>query len=109
MTPSLSKSSLSLARRRLVELFRQVYFGKVEGLVVRDGDPVLSPLPRVIREIKLGGENGPRSEGNLGDFLLKSQIVELFALFDQFQDGVIEVLEIKHGLPFRVMVADTGS
>ena len=36
------------------------------------------------------------------DFALKSQVIELFAFFDKFKDGTIDVLEIKHGLPFRM-------
>lgn len=99
------KASLSEPRRRLVELMQSVNFGRIESLVVVTGDPILDPLPRMIREIKFGGENGPRSEREAGNFLLKTQVVELFQHLDQLGDGTIEVLEIKHGLPFRMMVA----
>ena len=38
--------------------------------------------------------------------LLKQQVLELFRLFDQLRDGVVELIEVKDGLPFRVRVAE---
>jgi hypothetical protein len=102
----MSKAALSPARRRLVELLQHLNFGRVEGLSVLDGDPVFDPPPRLVREVKFGGENGPRSEAAAADFPLKSQLVELFQHFDEIGDGTIDVLEIKHGLPFRMVVAE---
>ena len=98
------KGALSEPRKRLVELMQHINFGRVERLVVANGQPVLEPPPRIIREIKFGGENGPRPEAGIEDFALKAQVVELFHTFDDLRDGVIEVLEIKHGLPFRMAV-----
>lgn len=104
-----NKAHLSQARRRLLELFQQVNFGRLENLTVKDGEPVFAPPPRVAREIKFGGENGPRREFNLDDFRLKSQVVELFSFFDELQNGTIEVLDIKHGLPFRLIVVEAAA
>ncbi len=101
-----TKASLSPARRRLMELFQRVNFGRLECLKVSNRDPILDPGPVVFREHKFAGENGPRPELAANDFLLKQQVVELFAFFDQLQDGVIDVLEIKHGLPFRMIVTE---
>jgi hypothetical protein len=89
-----------------LELLQQVNFGRIEGLTVRGGEPVLDPPPRVVREVKFGGENGPRPEGSLGDFPLKAQAVELFRFFDRLRDGRILLLEVKHGLPFRLQHAE---
>lgn len=105
----LSKNDLSARRAGLLELMQTINFGRIEGLAVLDGDPVLDPLPRVIREVKFGGENGPRPELDAGNFLLKTQVVELFQHFDQLGDGTIEVLEIKHGLPFRMLVTEAAA
>ncbi len=102
----LNKASLSPARRSLLELLQRINFARIESLAVRDREPVLDPLPVVIREYKFGGENGHRPELGAADFLLKQQVVELFAFFDQIQNGVIDVLEIKHGLPFRMIVTE---
>jgi hypothetical protein len=101
-----NKASLSPARRRLLEVFQQINFGRLETLAVRNGEPSFDPHPVIVREHKFGGENGPRSELDAANFLLKQQVVELFEHFDKLGDGVIDVLEIKHGLPFRLIVTE---
>jgi len=101
-----SKRSLSAPRRRLLELMQEINFGRIEGLAVRGGEPVLDPPPRVVREIKFGGENGPRRELGSGDFALKAQAVEFFTHLSRLGDGTVEILEIKHGLPFRMSVEE---
>lgn len=96
--------SLSQGRKALVRQMQEVNFGRFERLKIENGDPVLDPPPRVIREIKFGGESGPRPESGNGSFALKSQVVELFRQLDGITSGEIELLEIKHGLPFRMLV-----
>jgi hypothetical protein len=85
---------------------QRINFGRMDGLVIRDREPVFDPSPRKQIEIKLGGENGPRPEVGVSDFALKHQVVEMFAFFDAFGNGTIDVLEIKHGLPFRLIVTE---
>lgn len=109
MGPNGTKASLSPARRRLLELFQQVNFGRVERLSIQNGEPQLDPPPRVIREIKFGGENGPRAERDASDFVLKSQVVELFRYFDQVGNGTIDAIEVKHGLPFRMILSEVAA
>ncbi len=108
MNQLLAKSSLPDSHRHLVELMQRVNFGRIEQLVIADGEPVFDPPPRIIREIKFSAENGPRPEVAIEDFALKAQVLELFGSFDQLRDGVIEILEIKHGLPFRMAVEDAA-
>jgi hypothetical protein len=103
------KKHLSPARVRLLELMQTANFGRIEGLKFAAGEPVLDPRPVLVREHKFGGENGPRAELATDDFLLKQHVVELFAFFDQLRDGEIEVLEIKHGLPFRMIVREVAA
>ena len=86
---------MSPARRRLVELMRRVHFGRLEGLVVRGGEPVLDggDAPRVFLEVKFGGENGLRAEAGAGGGVgggpsLKPQVAELFAHFDRLVDAL---------------------
>lgn len=104
-----TKASLSPSRHRLLELMQHINFGRIENLVVRDGQPVFDPPPRIVRELKFGGENGPRPELEAADFLLKQQVVEFFAFLDRQRNGVIDVLEVKHGLPFRMIVEDRAA
>lgn len=101
-----SKAALSPARRRLLELMQLVNFGRIETLIVRGGEPSLVPPPRVVREVKFGGDNGPRPELATDDFRLKAQVVDLFRELDRLGDGTVEALEVKHGLPFRLLVAE---
>jgi hypothetical protein len=108
MTATRTKSTLSPARQQLLRLFQELNFGRIENLDVRQGEPVLDPSPQVIREVKFGGENGPRPERHAHDFLLKGQVVELLDQLDRLQDGTIRLLEVKHGLPFRMLVAEAA-
>lgn len=103
--PATMKSGLPEPRQRLVELMQSVNFGRIEHLPVRGGQPILDPPVRIVREIKIGGDNGPRAELNTKHFVLKTQVVEFFEHLDRLDCGTIEVLEIKHGLPFRLLVA----
>lgn len=100
------QSSLSPERQRLIRDMQRINFGRMECLVIRNGDPVSAPKPRKQFEIKFGSENGPRPEVGMADFALKQQVVELFAMFDRLGNGTIDVLEIKHGLPFRAIVTE---
>ncbi len=100
------KSSLSPTRLRLLEEMQNLNFGRIEGLAVCNGEPVFDPAPRIIREIKFGGENGPRRELEVNDFALKVQVVELFTCLTNLGSGTVESLEIKHGLPFRMNLVE---
>jgi hypothetical protein len=99
---NLAKGSLSPARQRLVEWMGRLHFGQILGLRIRNGQPVFDPSPRLVRDRKLGSEPLPRPASSHEDFLLKEQIVELFTYFEQVSDGVIDLIEVKHGLPFRL-------
>ena len=80
LVPSVFLSSVSPARKKLLGLIQKINFGRIERLPVRGGEPVLDPLPAVVAEVKFAGENGPRAEAGLGDFILKKQHLDLFAL-----------------------------
>lgn len=100
-----TKSALSPNRQRLVDAMQQLNFGRIEGLVIRDGEPTFSPAPRLIQDIKIGSaDNGPRPELGREDFALKASVIELFEHFDRLCDGTIVVVEVRYGLPFRVIV-----
>ena len=101
-----SKASLSPARRRLLEICQKINFGRIENLSIRDGEPVLDPLPSIVQQLKFGGENGPRPELGTADCCLKEEHVQLFDVFDQLQNGVIATLEVQNGLPFRATLKE---
>ena len=67
-------------------------FGRIEGLRIQRREPVFSPTPTVVREIKLASDDrSPVRPSN--DFLLKEQVVDLFQEFDRLGDGTVLVLE----------------
>jgi len=106
MKPVPTKKNLSPERQRLVELMQRINFGRIDDLRIQCGEPVFDPPPRVYREIKIGAENGPRPEVSIGDFALKDKVAELFAHMEALGDGKVERLEVKHGLPFHLIVEE---
>jgi hypothetical protein len=99
-----TKASLTAPRRRLLESMQRLNFGRIEGLEIRNGEPVFQPAPRIIQDIKIGGENGPRPELNIDDFALKSAVIELFDHLSRIGDGTLESIEVKYGMPFKLVV-----
>jgi hypothetical protein len=98
------KSDLSREGQALVEQMQRINFGRIEHLPVRGGQPVWSAQSRVIRKIKFGGENAPRTESGHGNFELKRQVIDLFDQLEIIGEGYILSVEIKHGLPFAMDV-----
>ena len=101
------KESLTAEKKRFIELMQYVNFGRVIGLIITRGKPAFDPPPRLVREIKFGGENGPRPEMNSSDFTMKAQVIELFEHFNLLADGTVVTIEVKHGLPFRMSIEET--
>jgi hypothetical protein len=99
-----TKSSVSAPKQRLVELAQRVNFGTIENLIVRNGEPVFDPAPRVIRSIRIGGENGPRPELALADFTLREPVVELFDHLSRIGNGTVESIQVRHGMPCQIIV-----
>lgn len=99
------KSNLSTDHRKLLELMQSINFGRIENILVEDGRPVITRDTRVEREVKLGGANGPRPELESPNYALKQSQVELFNQIAQMEDGLISQIEVKHGLPFLMRVA----
>lgn len=109
MNDLMTKGSLSAPRRRLLEIMQRLNFGRVDDLEIRNGDPVFNPVPRIVQDIKLGGENGPRPEIDSADFVLKTQVAEFFDHLSRLGNGSVESIEVKHGLPFRLVIEMLGS
>lgn len=104
MQPSLRLTQLSAPRQVLVRLLQSINFGYVEGLEVRRGEPVFNPAPMVYVEVKLDAAAAPRPEMESADFELRSEVVRLVEQFDELGDGSIERIDIRHGVPRRVVI-----
>jgi hypothetical protein len=104
MTQVTRLSQLSAPRQALVRLLQSINFGHLEGLEVRGGEPVFSPAPTVLVEVKLDSETEPRPETNLKDFELRSEITRLLAQFDDLGYGSIERIDVRYGVPRRAVI-----
>jgi len=100
------KRTLSPPRKLVVELMQRINFGRIEGLVVRGGEPVFDPLPRVVRTVKIGGDNGPRPESRSEDFAVKQKVAEFLSHLEHLGNGVVRCIEVKYGLPFTVEIEE---
>jgi len=99
-----NKTSLTAPQRRLLETLQRTNFGRIERLAVRNGQPVFDPAPRIVKDVKLGNpENEARPELKAIDFILKREHLDLFENLAKFGTGTIEAIEIRHGLPFRIL------
>jgi hypothetical protein len=103
----LTKSSLSTPQKRLLETMQRMNFGRIEGLSIRGGEPIFSPPPRIVRDVKFGApDNGARAELEAGDFALKREHIELFENLRRLGQGIVECIEVKAGLPFRMTTVE---
>jgi hypothetical protein len=105
MTPKTSRfSQLSASRQVLVRLCQDINFGQIQDLHVRNADPVWDPAPTVLSEVKLDIEEAPRPESDSPDFKLSSQIQRLMRRLDELSDGRIERIEVREGIPRRLVL-----
>jgi hypothetical protein len=100
----ITKSVLSEPQSRLVEMLQRLNFGRIEALQVRGGVPVFVPPPRIVQKLKMGGDNAPRPEAELQDFLLKRPTIEMLQAIAELGEGVVLSIDVKHGLPFALEI-----
>jgi hypothetical protein len=93
--------------QQLVKWMQSVNFGRIH-VPVRGGLPVVEQRPRLIRDIKIGGENGSRQEQRLDDFALKNEQLEALEHIASVGCGTVSI-EIKHGLPFRMQIEEDAA
>ena len=101
-----TKSALPPHQRFLLEQMQGLNFGRIRNIQVMGGEPRFTPMTRIERQIRFGGDNQPRPEAALEEFALKDKVVELFDAIERLGDGLILKLEIKGGLPFDMTVEE---
>jgi len=95
--------TLPAARKQLLRVMQENPFSRIDHLTIANGEPVFAPETKIIAELKFGAPDGPRREAELSDFVLKKEHADLFRQFDQIGSGVILTLEVRGGLPFRMI------
>jgi hypothetical protein len=97
-------AQLSPARQTLVRLLQTINYGQIQRVSVLGGDPIFEPAPVVVIDAKLYRDDGPRPELALTDFVLRDDVRRLMARLDDAESGTIQRIEVRAGLPRRVVV-----
>ena len=95
-------SGLSGPRQALVRLCQSIDYGEIIGLEVRDREPIFCPPPVILFDIKLDTDTDGRREGDLQDFLLRDEVCRLFRRLDSLDNGRLDRIEIRAGIPRRL-------
>jgi hypothetical protein len=98
-------SQLSPARQALVRFLQSVNFGELQGIQVEDADPIFDGTSVVILDVKLDKEELPRPELDLADFALSAEVLRLMSRLDELKNGTIQHLEVRAGIPRRLLLA----
>lgn len=96
-------SGLPAACKHLLRLMQENPYCQIEQLAVANGEPQFDAATKIIAEHKFGANDGPRREAGLADFVLKKEHLDLFRQFEDIGSGVILTLEVRGGLPFRMI------
>jgi hypothetical protein len=97
-------SALSPARQKLVRISQAVDFGELQSIPVRDGDPIFDGTSLAILDAKLDKDEMPRSELCLTDFTLTAEVIRLMSRLDAIKSGTILRLEVRAGIPRRLVI-----
>jgi hypothetical protein len=100
-------SELSGPRQALVRLCQSINHGHIEALRITNGEPTFSPAPTVLVDVKLDQDEGPRPEVELCDFELCVELRRLMSRMDVVRDGKVARLEVRGGIPRRVIFEST--
>lgn len=94
---------MSLPWQRLIRTDQAVYFGSVEGVGACRGEPASAPAgARYERKFASPDAKAPAAI-NQTDFQFKAAHLELIQKFAGLPDGVVVTLEIRYGLPARLV------
>lgn len=97
-------SQLSQQRQALIRLCQAINHGSIENLKVENSEPILDPSPGILKDVKLDSDEGSRPELGLADFLIGDEVHRLTRLFDNMKCGSVRRLEIRGGIPRRIVV-----
>jgi hypothetical protein len=97
------KQDLTRSQRDLLSLMQEIRYGRIERLLVRDGEPVLTGI-RWRRTVKLGGDNAPHHCADAEDFALRREVIDFFRALRELDDDELTDVEVRNGLPFTFAV-----
>lgn len=105
-------ATISTESRILVATIRDLHFGRIENLVIRDGEPSFYPAPpRIVQDIKIGDNkelvdvrHRNRPELTCPDSVPEIHMAELLTHLRSLADESITTIDVRHGLPFRLLI-----
>lgn len=98
------KNELSISQQKLLELMRQVGYGRINNLTVENGEPVLCLESSIERDLKLEAEDIRIKMTD--DSQLKKKIIKCFDRLGEIEDGFIRKIEIRGGLPIQIQTIE---
>jgi hypothetical protein len=98
------KSSLSTPRQKLLHVMQRNPWANID-ILISGGEPRFDAPFKITREIKLGIDAPARPTAADADFGLKRAVTDLFEHFDQLRDATAVTIEVRHGLPARLILA----
>ncbi|MHB1002025.1 MAG: hypothetical protein ACYC27_22520 [Armatimonadota bacterium] len=104
MSHNPSPTILSKEQRRLLLLMKEINYGRIESLAIRNGNPVFDRSTKVIRYIKFS--EGDQNTVQRSDLLHKPQISKFLGYINGLDNNLLELLEIKDGLPFLMNIVE---
>lgn len=104
MRPTIASDLLS-SELLFASAMEDIRFGRFEYVPIKTGELVLAPWPTTVRGVKFGAENRAKARPTCADFELKEPVIEFFEYVRSVQQGEIRCLEVRHGLPFHMEIA----
>ena len=102
-------SQLSAPRQMLARLCQAMNYGYIQRLEVKNSEPIVNPETLVWVEIRLDADEGARAEVDLADFAVSHKISQLMARLDEIRNGTIEKIEVRAGIPRRLVLSSPPS
>jgi len=93
------------SERRFLSAMDELQYCRVESARIVNGEMVLDPWPTTVRGVKFGTENRAKARSTAAEFELKEPVIEFFEYVRSVQQGEIRCLEVRHGLPFHMEIA----
>ena len=95
---------ITSAQRDFARLVRETRFGSIEHIRLNGGQPVIDANLEVRVVFRLSGVEPPLEVMTDNDYLGRPQVRAMFERFEQVREGIVECLDVRDGLPFKMTV-----
>lgn len=99
-----SDGMLTDAESTLIQLIQKMRFGRIENFRLVDGQPIVGAETELCTEYRLSGVEQPWEVITDREFLNMPHVRTMFERFEHERDGTVDYLDVRDGLPSRLMV-----